>query len=523
MAVIGAGPSGLAAAKHALEAGLRRDRVRGGRRPRRPVAHDRRAQRRVAGHAHEHEPRDDRVLGLRRARRPPAPPRRRADPRLPARLRRALRRDGADPPPHARWRTSRAAGRSTASASTASSSPPAASASRASRPGSTAFGGELIHAFDYPGAEPLPRPPHARLRQRHQRAGDRVRPRAGHGRGLGVPQAPLRDPEGRRRRLVGLAVVHGVRRARAPHAAARRAGPHAARPGPARRRRPRRLRRARAGPRHLRGGHLALPGLPRPGRRRRASPAGRRSPRSTAAPSPSPTARPSASTRSCARRATTLDIPYLDDDVWAVLGPDLALYRRTLHPDLPGFGVIGQFLAQGPYFPLLELQARWIVADLGGRRPAARRGAHARGASPSPGRRSTRTTRSRRRSPRSSASRRTCSPGPRSPRRCCSARCCRRATGSTARARRPTPPRASPPSSPLRRGRRSSPPTSRRCAASGSARPPTSSPARLTPRRSPRRSDRDRGSRCRDRSRSRRSGCRAGSTRGSPGRRSGRC
>ena len=25
-------------------------------------------------------------------------------------------------------------------------------------------------------------------------------------------------------------------------------------------------------------------------------------------------------------------------------------------------GVIGQFLAQGPYFPLLELQARWIVA-----------------------------------------------------------------------------------------------------------------------------------------------------------------
>jgi hypothetical protein len=45
-----------------------------------------------------------------------------------------------------------------------------------------------------------------------------------------------------------------------------------------------------------------------------------------------------------------------------VLGPDLALYQRTLHPDLPGFGVIGQFLAQGPYLPLLELQARWVVA-----------------------------------------------------------------------------------------------------------------------------------------------------------------
>jgi dimethylaniline monooxygenase (N-oxide forming) len=57
-----------------------------------------------------------------------------------------------------------------------------------------------------------------------------------------------------------------------------------------------------------------------------------------------------------------LDIPYLDPVVWAVLGRDLALYRRTFHPDLPGFGAIGQFLAQGPFWPLLELQARWLVA-----------------------------------------------------------------------------------------------------------------------------------------------------------------
>jgi hypothetical protein len=57
-----------------------------------------------------------------------------------------------------------------------------------------------------------------------------------------------------------------------------------------------------------------------------------------------------------------VDIPYLSQSVWDVLGPDLALYQRTFHPDLPGLGVIGQFLAQGPYFPLLELQARWIVA-----------------------------------------------------------------------------------------------------------------------------------------------------------------
>ena len=57
-----------------------------------------------------------------------------------------------------------------------------------------------------------------------------------------------------------------------------------------------------------------------------------------------------------------LDIPYLDRDLWSAVGPELVLYRRTLHPALPGLGVIGQFLAQGPYFPLLELQARWIVA-----------------------------------------------------------------------------------------------------------------------------------------------------------------
>jgi hypothetical protein len=37
-----------------------------------------------------------------------------------------------------------------------------------------------------------------------------------------------------------------------------------------------------------------------------------------------------------------------------------------MHPDLPGFGVIGQFALQGPYFPLLELQARWIVSSWSG-------------------------------------------------------------------------------------------------------------------------------------------------------------
>jgi dimethylaniline monooxygenase (N-oxide forming) len=56
-----------------------------------------------------------------------------------------------------------------------------------------------------------------------------------------------------------------------------------------------------------------------------------------------------------------LDLPYLSDELWSVLGPDLRLHLRTMHPDLPGLGVVGQFGAQGPYLPLLELQARWIV------------------------------------------------------------------------------------------------------------------------------------------------------------------
>jgi dimethylaniline monooxygenase (N-oxide forming) len=65
-----------------------------------------------------------------------------------------------------------------------------------------------------------------------------------------------------------------------------------------------------------------------------------------------------------------LDIPYLDQEAREVLGPGFGLYQRTLHPDLPGFGVVGQFLALGPYFPLLELQARWIVATWAGEVPA---------------------------------------------------------------------------------------------------------------------------------------------------------
>jgi dimethylaniline monooxygenase (N-oxide forming) len=72
-----------------------------------------------------------------------------------------------------------------------------------------------------------------------------------------------------------------------------------------------------------------------------------------------------------------VDLPYLTHDVQQLLGSELNLYHRTLHPDLPRFGVVGQFLLQGPYFPLLELQARWIVGlwagDVSPTRPEAMR------------------------------------------------------------------------------------------------------------------------------------------------------
>jgi cation diffusion facilitator CzcD-associated flavoprotein CzcO len=56
-----------------------------------------------------------------------------------------------------------------------------------------------------------------------------------------------------------------------------------------------------------------------------------------------------------------LDIPYLDREVRARTGADMRLHLRTVHPDLPGLGVMGQYATSGPYFPLLELQARWIA------------------------------------------------------------------------------------------------------------------------------------------------------------------
>lgn len=65
-----------------------------------------------------------------------------------------------------------------------------------------------------------------------------------------------------------------------------------------------------------------------------------------------------------------LDLPFLSADLQHVFGPELALHHRTFHPDLPGLAVMGQFALQGPYFPVLELQARWITGVWSGSMPA---------------------------------------------------------------------------------------------------------------------------------------------------------
>jgi dimethylaniline monooxygenase (N-oxide forming) len=59
-------------------------------------------------------------------------------------------------------------------------------------------------------------------------------------------------------------------------------------------------------------------------------------------------------------------IPFLSEEVAEVLGPTFRLHHRTIHPDLSRLGFIGQFPTTGPYFPLVELQARWLVGLFSG-------------------------------------------------------------------------------------------------------------------------------------------------------------
>jgi cation diffusion facilitator CzcD-associated flavoprotein CzcO len=67
-----------------------------------------------------------------------------------------------------------------------------------------------------------------------------------------------------------------------------------------------------------------------------------------------------------------LTLPFVSEAIAASLGLDgyhIDLHDHTLHPDLDGLGFIGLYPLVGPYFPVLELQARWLAYLWAGLRP----------------------------------------------------------------------------------------------------------------------------------------------------------
>jgi dimethylaniline monooxygenase (N-oxide forming) len=68
-----------------------------------------------------------------------------------------------------------------------------------------------------------------------------------------------------------------------------------------------------------------------------------------------------------------LHLPFLSSEIRSALNADphhADLYQYTFHPDLPGLAFLGLLDVVGPYFPVLELQARWIAYTLSGAQPA---------------------------------------------------------------------------------------------------------------------------------------------------------
>lgn len=64
-----------------------------------------------------------------------------------------------------------------------------------------------------------------------------------------------------------------------------------------------------------------------------------------------------------------LNLPYLGDESAAILNVDqtnLDLFGHSFHPDLPGLFFLGMYSQVGPYLPVVELQARWVAALISG-------------------------------------------------------------------------------------------------------------------------------------------------------------
>lgn len=67
-----------------------------------------------------------------------------------------------------------------------------------------------------------------------------------------------------------------------------------------------------------------------------------------------------------------LSLPFLSEDVRRTLAVDaehIELFNFTFHPDLPGLAFLGMHDQSGPYLPPLELQARWIAYVWSGQAP----------------------------------------------------------------------------------------------------------------------------------------------------------
>ena len=67
-----------------------------------------------------------------------------------------------------------------------------------------------------------------------------------------------------------------------------------------------------------------------------------------------------------------LSLPFLAQDIQQSIAADgthIDLYCYTFHPDLPNLAFMGLYVQVGPYFPVLELQARWIAMVWNGIEP----------------------------------------------------------------------------------------------------------------------------------------------------------
>lgn len=67
-----------------------------------------------------------------------------------------------------------------------------------------------------------------------------------------------------------------------------------------------------------------------------------------------------------------ISLPFLAPEIASALGLNgqhIDLHDHSFHPDLPGLAFLGLYEQVGPYFPVLELQARWLAYAWAGLRP----------------------------------------------------------------------------------------------------------------------------------------------------------